>query len=99
MSSDRELLELAAKAIGLQKPRFHEATGKDYDCGTCILYDTYQDGWRTFEWNPLERDADALALAVRLGLTVYTRFEGKYNNAEETRRSIVGMAAARGRQL
>lgn len=64
---DRTLLELAAKAAGLINARYHEATGGDYDCGTCILHDT-DNGRSTHAWNPLLRDDQALRLAVKLSL-------------------------------
>ena len=56
MSTDRELLELAAKAVGRTIDpidAMHEP--EDWMC-----------------WNPLESDGDALRLAVRLGLQVHT---------------------------
>lgn len=55
--NDRELLELAAKAVG-----------GIYDSGTdCIS----MDGGIDFEqWEPLEDDGDALRLANDLGLTI-----------------------------
>jgi hypothetical protein len=53
--TDRELLELAAKAADIQL-RF--------------LFDLvpFSDGPRVGEWNPLTDDGDALRLAVKLGL-------------------------------
>ena len=56
--TDRELLELAAKAAGIPlKPDFAER------------YDYYMSD--RLMWNPLTDDGDALRLAVKLGLTVY----------------------------
>lgn len=63
--TDRELLELAAKAAG------HE-----YECTSHTGYpedDQHQirDWFGTLvEWNPLDDDGDALRLAVKLRLTV-----------------------------
>jgi len=56
MKTDRELLELAAKASG-------ELTASWYG------NDAYFDGVLS-RWNPLESDGDALRLAVRLSLLV-----------------------------
>ena len=52
---DRELLELAAKAVGLQRcERYYtDATGNHVD------------------WNPLADDGDALRLAVKLNIVVW----------------------------
>ncbi len=56
MKTDRELLELAAKASG-------ELTASWYG------NDAYFDGVLS-RWNPLNDDGDALRLAVRLSLLV-----------------------------
>ena len=54
--TDRELLELAAKAYGVEV---------EFDAdGVCWKH------WPSFKWNPLEDDGDALRLAVRLGFTL-----------------------------
>lgn len=55
MTTDRELLELAAKAAG--DTVVESATG----------YWRASDGKR---WNPLTDDGDALRLAVKLGLSI-----------------------------
>lgn len=55
MQSDRELLELAAKAAGF---------GLFDIVGACVRCDTDE------YWNPLANDGDALRLAVRLRLSV-----------------------------
>jgi hypothetical protein len=52
--TDRELLELAAKAIGIEDIRYN----LDNDI-----------------WNPLTDDGDALRLAVKLRLAVYTAID------------------------
>lgn len=53
---DRELLGLAAEAIG-----------GEFDHGAeCIT----MDGIEFKQWNPLEDDGDALRLAVKLGLLI-----------------------------
>lgn len=61
--TDRELLELAAKAAGIEH-------GADrLDCGLSI---TLPDGrhYSLPRWNPLVDDGDALRLAVKLGISV-----------------------------
>jgi hypothetical protein len=59
--SDRELLELAAKAAGIKIGGWIECEG--YPSGFA------SDAHRQL-WNPLTDDGDALRLAVRLQLTV-----------------------------
>lgn len=59
MTTDRELLELAAKAASLPECGW---------MGSAFMYvkdDTFTD------WNPLTDDGDALRLAVKLGLLVH----------------------------
>jgi hypothetical protein len=63
MSTDRELLELAAKAAG-PHVQWHEALGLWLDRSR-KLNGRFQD------WNPLTDDGDALRLACDLGLRVY----------------------------
>lgn len=62
MESDRELLELAAKAAGIASPDCINDSGfiyyKDRDC----------EEWT--KWNPLTEDGDALRLMVKLNLDV-----------------------------
>jgi hypothetical protein len=58
--TDRELLELAAKAAGI------EGAYLEFWGGTGIAPDDPNGGL----WNPLADDGDALRLAVKLGLTV-----------------------------
>jgi hypothetical protein len=97
MKTDRELLELAAKAGG-------ELTASWYG------NDAYFDGVLS-RWNPLNDDGDALRLAVRLSILVdvtafsVTAIVNGYISAKEkhngdpyaaTRRAIVGAAAAIG---
>ncbi len=57
MKTDRELLELAAKAIGI------ELAWSNFDKD---LPPRRIDTWNN--WNPLTNDGDALRLAVKLGL-------------------------------
>lgn len=113
--TDREMLELAAKAAGLPL--------EWQDGGWAHCLDTGH------EWNPLTDDGDALRLAVRLNLNVHvdcqalppsiivennTSQDPKYISAEEkggalgtnlnlrlaaTRRAIVMAAAEIGRNM
>lgn len=61
--TDRELLELAAKAAGIEKGESR------IDCG---ISTTISDGRHGYlpRWNPLDDDGDALRLLVRLGMDV-----------------------------
>ena len=56
--TDRELLELAAKAAGVDARRLAHA---------------WPDRFDDEQWNPLTDDGDALRLAVRLGIDVMQR--------------------------
>lgn len=58
--NDRELLELAAKAAGIQLRFLSTGAGPV----------PFSDGPRVGEWNPLTDDGDALRLAVKLGISV-----------------------------
>lgn len=62
--SDRELLELAAKAAGV-----------DFDGNTFIKRDRYSSNI----WDPLFDDGDAMRLAVQLGMRVYVYPDGGDN--------------------
>jgi hypothetical protein len=101
MSTDRELLELAAKAAGYEPQGMEQ--GRMYLFGV-------QNGW-----NPLDDDGDALRLAVKLGMAVsvclgmpngdFTAILGSGFDSEKhrddayaaTRRAIVRAAAEIGR--
>jgi hypothetical protein len=105
--SDRELLELAAKAAGI------EFNDKRSSTGNVALYCGPSGGW----WNPLTDNGDALQLAVTLRrfpvieLWSDGRFwvfmPGDEQNAEPfdddpyaaTRRAIVRAAAEIGRTM
>lgn len=58
-TSDRELLELAAKAVNFEIIRLYQ----DETRGACI-----DDGKNVLQWNPLHDDGDALRLAVKLNM-------------------------------
>lgn len=57
--TDRELLELAAKAAGIRVNPWHEK------------YELLLSDFDFEPWNPLTDDGDALRLAVKLELSVY----------------------------
>jgi hypothetical protein len=97
---DRELLELAAKAAGIDERRLPDAWPNRFDDD---------------QWNPLIDDGDALRLAVKLNLNVniynsVVSYESAeeyiekhfpqgviYDVAEATRRAIVRAAAEIGK--
>lgn len=107
---DRELLELAAKAAGL------EVMGEDHHVG---IYDLRLRGGAY--WNPLTDDGDALRLAVKLKLHVQVNeasaivetwqsdigetkevteyFDPLDDHCAATRRAIVRAAAAIGKDM
>ena len=108
--SDRELLELAAKAAGMNVSWDH------YDPDYCAGAEgMFLNGERSPDnskyWNPLTDDGDALRLAVACGLVVdcsrpsagepFKRhaiwLDETMSNAELTRRAIVRAAAEIGR--
>ena len=73
--TDRELLELAAKAAGFKKYIPHHL-GRD----SFVLYEeeVYSEvkerrvvAEKTMAWNPLTDDGDALRLAVKLSMHMY----------------------------
>lgn len=102
MSADRELLELAAKAAGIEL---------DYRRGSdAYYYDDPETGRE--EWHPHQNDGQALRLAVKLGLELtlwgsavqvqkrgvaFTEESVGDDRAAATRRAIVRVAAEIGR--
>ena len=105
--TDRELLELAAKAAGY----------RDFSEGNFAAYGKYSVGpdeqGRWIDWNPLHDDGDALRLAVKLGILILTARGFAVANSRDsggtverllsdpdphaaTRRAIVRAAAAIG---
>lgn len=65
--SDRELLELAAKAAGIDYKHDNWDWKHEDHCAFWSYDDLCTCGAR---WNPLDDDGDALRLAVKLGLDV-----------------------------
>ena len=101
--TDKELLELAAKAIGLEIRMKHYEVG-GWHCQWHHFIDKGIDEW--IDWNPLTDDGDALRLAVKLELHVLNGVaqdgEGRIivDQSEDpyaaTRRAITRAAAAIG---
>lgn len=104
--TDRELLELAAKAVGLNDLTY-------FDEGVAGGKGMRRDELDWYNWNPLDDDGDALRLAVKLfftvgvedGFTEVLTGSGReitvshYNESfAATRRAIVKAAAAIGRK-
>ena len=90
MKTDRELLELAAKAAGVSF--FVDSWGR---------YMEIRGGLMPTPWNPLSGDGDALRLAVSAGVDIsdaQVRFFDKDSSdpCAATRRAIVRAAAAIG---
>jgi hypothetical protein len=82
--TDRKLLELAAKAAGIEV--HWDAT------------DTAWLKWPSFSWNPLTDDGDALRLATKLNLWEAVRDGFQHLDSDNapyaaTRRAIVRAAA------
>jgi hypothetical protein len=101
MNNDRELLEMAAKAAGIEYKEYH-------------VLGLYTPRRAASYWNPLTDDGDALRLAVKLGMWVIPKDgwtdvmtkEGDLLPIERhddpyaaTRRAIVRAAAAIGESL
>lgn len=63
MNNDRELLEQAAKAAGI------EYTGEGY---ARAVLSAEHGHYENYPWNPLTDDGDALRLAVKLNMNIYT---------------------------
>ena len=78
--TDRELLEKAAKAAGINLIPYtwNKGTGWDYEGFTLAGAGPDPD-----EWDPLEDDGDALRLAVKLGIRIATdkHASAEYHNA------------------
>lgn len=72
MKTDRELLELAAKAAGYSDLTEWKDCIRDYDsehAGGPALHRNGAGG-ECWSWNALTNDGDALRLAVKLGITI-----------------------------
>ena len=99
--TDKELLEKAAKAAGIEILYWSEIS-EGFKLKNVLVY-----------WNPLTDDGDALRLAVKLGLQVSERVSEVWRDGKETayffeddvdpyaatRRAIVRAAAEIGKTL
>jgi hypothetical protein len=74
--TDRELLELAAKAAGIVvvRSRLHDPLNRDM----LVKKSHHNKGQEHGGWNPLADDGDALRLAVRLGMNVFQAAKSAY---------------------
>lgn len=113
MNTDRELLELAAKAVGYVIES-HTSFGAWVYPSSCK---PNEDGeWPIFLWSPQHDDGDALRLAVKLEMqlrilhkenevSVYGSPDGRVDESVHgdpfaaTRRAIVRVAAEIGRAM
>ena len=102
--TDKELLELAAKAAGRTWLSYHHTKG------LCCRDDSY-GGLIEYYWNPLTDNGDALRLAVKLKISPIYGFpcvavcafaRGESHHAdpyEATRRAITRTAAEIGKSI
>jgi hypothetical protein len=78
--TDRELLEAAAKAAGInydpEASKPHPKSGAFF--GLWLIFDREPSEYDRRRWNPLTDDGDALRLAVRLRMDVFTAVNGCY---------------------
>ena len=100
--TDRELLELAARAAGLAGNYYNG------DRTMAAHFATLDNEGRIIKWNPLSSDGDALRLAVRLRIPVNPVYEwvGPWDCGgtlqcpyAATRRAITRAAAEIGRNM
>ena len=96
--TDKELLELAAKAAGIIDGHW---------LGDCFWVGAYDGG---YEWNPLTDDGDALRLAVKTGVMRGCGVDDAWNAMfavgklptvpyAATRRAITSAAAEIGKEM
>ena len=73
--TDRELLELAAKAVGLEKDDSPYNGGGSGNGGFDSMGNMVLDWHNNEHWNPLVDDGDALRLAVKLKMSVEVYYD------------------------
>lgn len=83
--TDRELLELAAKAAGLIVAPYLNSKGEWIE-GKSNMYLVNEGGFPIRVWNPLKDDGDALRLAVTLGIEF-----ASFNGSKVSRSRVLGM--------
>ncbi len=76
MTTDRELLELAAKAAGVVNYTFYDGA---FQPKCLFIEEGSRRGDQGYYWSPLTDDGDALRLAVRLKMVIDTDFNGVAN--------------------
>lgn len=111
--TDRKLLELAAKAAGIEG-RYHEIHPEDG--AFCFSCGIMRKGSTLKPWNPLTNDGEALRLAVKLNIGIDPRhaavaavsfnrehatieFGGNGTMQQATRLAIVRIASEIGRTM
>ena len=105
--TDRELLELAAKAAGLGTLVWgdkYKLGDDEIDCTDMPYVRSGQPDEGDVFWNPLTDDGDALRLAVKLNLWEAVRDGHQHLDSDgdpyaATRRAIVRAAAEIGRNM
>ena len=114
-TSDRELLELAARAAGLLVCGWVDSSDDD-DADFICLSVNIEPRTQCWDWNPLTDDGDALRLAVKLRMCVSVEYDAQaalwrgdsleaFNESlgedenASTRRAIVRAAAEIGRSM
>jgi hypothetical protein len=107
--TDRELLELAAKAAGLHIDKSKNNGGGAANTGFDIAGNAVLDWHNNKTWNPLTDDGDALRLAVRKSVfavyyALWLRFFHEELSEDKTpsvatRRAIVRVAAEIGKEM
>jgi len=84
--TDRELLELAAKAAGIEYRRDIDGEVIEY-CGGGLCIAKYGE-----KWNPLTDSGDALELAVKLNLQINPTVQTHYGPASTAYDGGVGIS-------
>ena len=103
MMTDREMLELAAKAVGIPIVfgSIYQVGDELIDCSDAAYVKSDQPDVSDEPWNPLEDDADAFRLAAKLGIdVVWNKTRRSYYEEDllTVRRAIVKAAAKLGEQ-
>ena len=70
MTTDRELLELAARAAGIEIDKSPCNGGGRGNTGFDVMGNAVLDWHEMTRWNPLTDDGDALRLSVKLGINL-----------------------------
>lgn len=77
MSADRELLELAAKAVGFSTAHQINAKRMLLDPPVPALWVSYNGDVVTTAWNPIDDRGHSMGIAVDLGFRVEVRKDGQ----------------------